>query len=270
MWQFVKPKVRLLKLIINRRLLKRFDGWVRIYPTLECNLRCSYCVNEFWPEMDKKNTYEQLPAEAWIDIINKLGRDVIFTGGEPFLYPDLIKVINNISPKLKIKIYTNFMWDSEEFIREVNRQVEFYGSYHPCSGKPEKFLENINKLRSASKFNGSIHGILYEKQSKFMHKSADTFKKSEWNLELDDDQYEIFEGSSKKFRKRVQCMSKSILIAPDGIRYQCVSKMVRKVGGHENLVHKKFKGPSISQECFDYGYCAPCDGLGVRSIRIIK
>ena len=64
-------KYKLVLKRINKTKFQKFDGWMRIYPTFECTLKCKYCVNDFCPDLDKKLTYELLPAESWIKIVNK-------------------------------------------------------------------------------------------------------------------------------------------------------------------------------------------------------
>lgn len=258
------------RLLVRGVFPLRFDGWIRIYLTLRCNLKCKYCVNEFWQEYDKKKSYALLSADQWIEIINRAGKNVILTGGEPFLYTDLIRLINGVDPKLKIKIYTNFTCDTERFAHEVQRSVEFYGSYHLCSGDPEKFIRHINILRDADKFDGVIHAIVTKNQSKTLKELIPSFRAHGLHLAFDYDQYDLFDGSSKKFRKSVVCKREIILIAPDGTRYPCVSKMVRKTDGMENLVHEQLQDNWIVSKCSDYGYCAPCDGLGVKEIQVIS
>ena len=255
---------------IYKRKTRKFDGWMRVCPTFECTLKCKYCVNDFCPDMDKKLTYELLPAESWVRIINRTKRNVIFTGGEPFLHPEFIKIVNGIDQSIAIKIYTNFTFDPEQFIREVNRPVEFYGSYHPCSGDPKKFLTCINKLREAGKFRGTIHAVLWGKQADFLKETISLFKSHGWHLWLDEDQYELFESASQKFRKKAICERNIILIAPDGTRYQCISNMVRRVGAQENLLNEPLKETWVSCLCSDYGYCAPCDGLGETKIKVLE
>jgi len=259
-----------LRKIHGRKVQKKFDEWMRVYPTFECNLKCKYCVNDFCPDMDKKLTYELLPAKPWIKIINRTKRNVIFTGGEPFLHPEFMKIINGIDQSIAIKIYTNFTFDPEQFIREVNRPVKFYGSYHPCSGDPKKFLTCINKLRKAGKFSGTIHAISWDKQADFLKEMVLLFKSHGWDLWLDEDQYELFESASQKFRKKANCKQNIILVAPDGTRYQCVSKMVRRVDARENLLNEPLKGTWVSCLCSDYGYCAPCDGLSETEIEVLE
>ena len=263
---------RKIKRIYNKYKMKfhKFNGRMRIYLTFECTLKCKYCVNDFCPDLDKKLTYELLPAESWIKIINRTKRNVIFTGGEPFLHPEFIEIINGIDQSIAIKIYTNFTCDIEQFIREVNRPVSFYGSYHPCSGYPKKFLACINKLREAGKFSGTVHAVLWDKQADFLKEMVALFKSHGWDLLLDEEQTDLFESASQKFRKKASCKQNLILIAPDGTRYQCASKMIRRIDPRENLLNEPLKGTWVSCLCSDYGYCAPCDGTGEKKQKVLE
>jgi MoaA/NifB/PqqE/SkfB family radical SAM enzyme len=75
--------------------------------TRKCNLRCNYCsiVRDYsdmpssYPQMNHYHENE-LTSDQWIKIINKLYQNnnrvfLIFYGGEPFLYPELDKIIEH-------------------------------------------------------------------------------------------------------------------------------------------------------------------------------
>lgn len=264
---FLKEKLRKNDFLRHLYLFhfKRFDGKVRIYLTLECNLSCHYCVNRFLGKIKK---YKLVSGTDWIKAINRERRDVAFTGGEPTLHPDFIEIINGIDPKLHVKVYTNFKWNNDflkRYIKEIKRQVEFYGSYHPPSGRPEQFIKIVNELKKHNKFNGSIHAIRYRNQEKFLREVSKIFKKKSIDIEIDKDQYEVYDYCAKKFDKKVLCSKKVILIAPDGYRYQCVSKIVRGLYPLENFIKGHISSEKIESICF--GYCAPCDGLGEVSFK---
>lgn len=56
--------------------------------TYRCNNNCSHCYN------DKSRQVKELPSKSWQKILEKIAQEgiphVVFTGGEPTLYPDLI------------------------------------------------------------------------------------------------------------------------------------------------------------------------------------
>lgn len=244
-----------------------------IFLTLQCNLNCQYCVNQANPKESKIKKYIFSPGEKWVSAINRMKKSVILTGGEPTLHPDFIKIVNNINKKIPIIIYTNFCWKKEflnKFIKELRRPVKIFGSYHPSGGKPEKVLEVISTLKQKGLFDGMIHSVGTKQQKEFLENTARSFfKKHNLFLTIDKDQFEFLDaaGCSMKFRKKVHCSGKNILIAPDGTRFQCVSKMLRMVDPQENIFKERLRKDMISSRCPDYGFCSPCDmGFKIKPI----
>ncbi|MDD5491394.1 MAG: radical SAM protein [bacterium] len=247
-----------------------FDGWLRIYPTLRCNLNCAYCVHSHNLPESKADQYQSLSWQKWSEFINKTGKNVIFTGGEPFLYPDLVKLLNAISPQIKVKIYSNFSADMQDYIENCKRRVVFFGTYHPVSGPVDKFIGKINSIRAAGKFAGSIHMVGWTKQLDFVAKAKAEFNRHRWYVYIDDDQYLQDDSSSLKFRKKVHCTRRIYLIAPDGRKFLCVSKMLRQKDTLGNVLDAGLGEDRVTVECQDYGYCNPCDNLGETRIEILS
>jgi len=238
-----------------------FDGWVRIYPTLQCNIQCPYCVTYHNPSEFQGLNYPLISGKEWIDIINRIGRPTIFTGGEPFLHPDFLEILSEIREDIPVKVYTNFTFPANLIIKKVKRPIIFFGSYHPVSGLPKKIIKTINMLRESGLYEISIHAIAWKKQEKFIKNSLKQFEKNKWNVIIDEDQYQLFQCSSQKYRKRVVCKNRVVLIAPNGQRFPCGAKLFKRDSGREMLTRENLREDLIITECEDYGYCAPCDGL---------
>src|SRR6476659_7445248 len=80
-----------------------------IYTNYDCNLKCSYCVAKSSPNAPRRsiglNNVKQLVDEALA-----LGFDhVFFTGGEPFLLPDIYDMLGYASARVKTSVLTNAM-----------------------------------------------------------------------------------------------------------------------------------------------------------------
>jgi hypothetical protein len=89
------------------------------------------------------------------------------------------------------------------------------------------------------------------------------------DLCYDDDQRNYL-GSQRSFRKKALCSRRIILLGSDGSRYQCVSKLTRRIDPIENIFKRKMSRKKKKIICNDYGYCAPCDYLGETDIRILE
>lgn len=272
-WQYLA--IRAAKLLgpslgypINRRVhFQPFDGWVRIYPTLVCNLNCPYCVNRHHPDEYRGDEYQPLPPEKWAESLNRIGRNVVITGGEPFLYPGLERMVNGLRPNLRIRIYSNLSAGKTlEVARRFERPVEFFVSYHPVSGPPDRIIENLLGLREGGIFNGQLHVIDTADNQGRLREAMDKFQQSGIPVQVDPDQRLLFPGSLMKSRRSVRCERRVILIGPDGSRYQCVSKLVRRKDPVGRLDDQTLP-EKLEVTCGDYGFCAPCDFLGETRFR---
>ncbi len=243
-----------------------FDGKLRVYPTLQCNLKCPYCVNEQGEVRASRSRFRLREVEEWAEAFQRIQRDVIFTGGEPTLYPGFYRLVNLIPPSIEVTIYTNLRFDVETFIREIKRNIVLFVSYHPSYGSHLQFIEKHKRLSTIPHFKMSLHSIMWEKQRDFLQKVHADFAAANIKIKLDHDQLIGFDGCLQTFKARVRCSRRIILIAPDGTRYPCVSKMVRQVDPMENIIDQKFKEEDFSFICNDYGQCAACDALGQTTI----
>lgn len=137
--------------------------WNMLY---DCNYRCSYCFFEGkWEEYKKRNIYLSVPEwmKYWRAIYNKSGRcAILITGGEPFVYPDFIDLIHELSQMhYPINISSNASSDLERFVRQIDPQrVSLSISFQPEFADLDEFLEKMIFLRE-HKFDGCINLVAY-------------------------------------------------------------------------------------------------------------
>jgi MoaA/NifB/PqqE/SkfB family radical SAM enzyme len=81
--------------------------WIQV-AGLACNLRCAHCFNASGPEN------REMPALSRGDVRNLLDeaedagvRDVVFTGGEPFLHPEMAEIAGDALSRFPATILTN-------------------------------------------------------------------------------------------------------------------------------------------------------------------
>ncbi len=262
----VMEKIRSIKFLRDfyTRYIKKFDNTVYISLTMSCNLNCSYCTNNvFGPVYN----FKTLPGDEWIKIINRERKPVVLSGGEPTLYPELIKVINGIDKGIEVKLFTNLKWSDkflDQYIQKVNRPVIFYASFHEGADR-EKFLHVLNKLRETGKFQGSVHAISIDKNRD--KEVKEYFAKRGVRIGIDEDLCQLFEGASQEFKKKVLCSRKNYIVAPNGDRFRCASYMLRNLKPIENIHTGRLSDPFYSAVCHEYGYCAPCDLIGSTKIK---
>jgi len=244
--------------------MRKYDGRMRIYLTLACNLKCPFCVNRAVPD---HKAFQKLPAETWAKIIRDSRRNVVLTGGEPFLYPELIKLVNMIDRKQEVRVYSNLTLPVDDFVRYVKRPVYFMVSYHPGGGSLSAFEDIVRRLAVRKDFRGNIHAIDWKGQSNEVRRLHAQLKALPWPFNIEADQKVQFsEMSSHRHRRKVRCSNKNILVAPDGVRYPCVSTLLRGLHPQEALTKEPLRGDTVTIDCTDWGYCAACDGLTERKL----
>ncbi|WP_158946575.1 glycosyltransferase [Pseudodesulfovibrio cashew] len=238
----------------------RFDGKLRIYLTLACNLHCEYCVNEKTRNVERGRT--PAPPEQWIEALNREQRHVVFTGGEPFLYKGLEKVLTGLDPFIAVSIYTNLSFDLREVLAKVNREVRFFVSWH-AHQKPDRevFLANIRSIQANPLFSLTVHAIDAHENQHLLEADLAYFRENGVDIELDVDQRD-FGGCLQDQPRTALCRRKIFLFDPEGTRYQCVSRLMRADRPMENLFSRSLAEDICVDTCPDYGLCAPCDGLG--------
>ena len=80
-----------------------------IYTNYDCNLRCSYCVAKSSPNTPRR-AIGLANTQRLVDEAVALGfTDVFFTGGEPFLLPDIYAMLAYASARVKTTVLTNAM-----------------------------------------------------------------------------------------------------------------------------------------------------------------
>lgn len=217
----------------------------RVYLSLRCDLACAYCSNGKdirWDEADELN------ADAWLKRFAKLpGDELVFTGGEPTLHAGFLDIITRC-PK-DMWIYSNFARDLDV---PLGLRIHWRASCHATtSQEAARWLRRVSDMHekgykmTCTVVKGTVKGDAMAR----LH---------DHNIIVDDVQ-----KSPEPLDGPVLCRLPRILIAPDGMRYHCVSKLVRHdfsgiVGLHggDDLV------------CHDGTRCVPCDSLASERKRI--
>ena len=252
--------------------------YVGCFLTLECNLNCAYCINNFHDGPLPR--YELMDGKSWVKAINMLElRDdlpVTLQGGEPSLHPDFIWILNNIRTETHIDILTNLTFDISRFIssvdpRRLNRQAPYASirvSYHPKKTSFEELSKKVLRLTDAG-FNVGIYGILYPEDEQEIlevkNKCADTgldFRTKEFLGKHNGKLYGTYkypQALSGKKGKPCMCTTSELLIAPDGSIRRCHHDLYNKTGAAGNILDEDFAFESEYMSCDNFGSCNPCD-----------
>lgn len=132
-----------------------------------CNFRCRYCFfTGKWEEYGKRNVFPGLPAlmKRWERMHALYGRSsMLMTGGEPFIYPEFIALIKELSViHYPINISTNASGDMAGFSRAADpAKVSVSLSFHPGFNELSKVIELKKALKKDGYDSEFINFVCY-------------------------------------------------------------------------------------------------------------
>jgi len=253
-------------------------NYIACFLTLNCNLKCEYCINYFGGGNGfKKPTIE---GEKWVRMLNRLDcpgdLPVTLQGGEPGLHPDFIWIIKNLKKSLNIDILTNLNFGIEEFIGNIDpvrlsRKSPYpniRASYHPSYMDLDDLLKKVLKMQRSG-FSIGIFAILHPK---FKREVLEAQEKCH-NLGIDFRTKEflgVFNGQlygrylypdavGNIHRRRCLCKTTELIIGPEGNVYRCHHDLYKDLAPVGNLLEPNFEIKDIFRECSHFGECNPCD-----------
>ncbi|MGA6994111.1 MAG: radical SAM protein [Candidatus Deferrimicrobiaceae bacterium] len=81
--------------------------WIQV-AGLSCNLRCAHCFNESGPGNWQMPSLSREEVGGLLDQAEAAGvRDIVYTGGEPFLHPDMAEIAGDTLRRFPATILTN-------------------------------------------------------------------------------------------------------------------------------------------------------------------
>lgn len=260
-------------------------NYIAAFLTFACNLRCSYCINNFEHSVIKRKT---MCAEDWLKGLNRImPRDdlpITLQGGEPSLHPGFIFIINNLRPDLKIDILTNLQFDVEEFIKQVNpgrvkRNAPYASirvSYHPEQADLGQIIKNTLKMLDAG-FSVGIWGLLHPKYEKIILEAEDKcrklgidFRTKEFLGEYAGKLYGSYKypgACDKQFSKKAQCRTSELLIDSGGSIFRCHCDLYAGINPIGHILDPQFQIEDKFRDCDRFGHCNPCD-IKVKTNRL--
>lgn len=154
----------------------------------KCNFRCPYCwFYKGWVDGSRRNIY-LLPEqwlERWVRVRKKYGEIRIeITGGEPFLYPNFIKLVKLLSSIHTVKVTTNMSGDIETFVKEIDpKRVHLDLNYHPLFSEVETFIKKTLLLKEAG-FKAGVCYLAYPPQMEMIDVFRGRFEEAGINFAL--------------------------------------------------------------------------------------
>jgi len=262
-------------------------NYIAAFLTLDCNLRCSYCLNYFGGAGFKNG---KLRGEDWVRGLNRIiPRDdlpVTLQGGEPSMHEDFVYIINNLKPGLKIDILTNLQFDIDEFMDKVDPErvkrdspyASIRVSYHPETMDLNDTIEKTLKMLNAG-YSIGMWGIMHPEHENTILKAKERcleqgidFRIKEFLGEYDGrlhGTYRYKGACERKSTKRVLCKTTELIIGPNGNICRCHGDLygARPPIGH--ILDPELRIKSDFLECGNFGRCNPCD-IKVKTNRFQK
>jgi len=259
--------------------------YISAFLTMRCNLSCSFCLNAFDKEFDRKN-FKEISGQEWVNALNKIESrpsvPITLSGGEPSLHKDFIYILNNLKPELNIDILTNLHWSEsvfEKFISEVNPTrikrnspyASIRASYHPEQmGDGKKLVENAKRLKNAE-FDVGIWSVLYPSptqlsainQMQFRCKDEGVeFRVKEFTGDYKGEMYGNYSKYPEATKGKLEsclCKTSELLIGPSGEAYKCHRDLYAEEFPLGNIINENFQIKNDFIKCANYGECHPCD-----------
>ena len=154
----------------------------------KCNFRCPYCwFYEGWVQGGKRNVY--LSVEEWMRhwkrIYDRYGKcHIAITGGEPFLYPNFIPLVKQLSQIHSVKVTTNMSGDIETFVKEIDPQKVILDlNFHPLFSNQETLIKKALLLKKAG-FKAGVCYLAYPPQMKQINAVRKRFESEDINFAL--------------------------------------------------------------------------------------
>ncbi|WP_248581654.1 radical SAM protein [Nocardioides sp. InS609-2] len=80
-----------------------------LYSNFHCNLACTYCCAASSPRAEPRLMSVETAASAAEQFAQQGGRELLVTGGEPFLHPDLGELVARTAEHVPVTLLTNAM-----------------------------------------------------------------------------------------------------------------------------------------------------------------
>jgi hypothetical protein len=253
--------------------------------TWNCNNFCPYCWERQRQKRGEFTPEPFLDYQLWVDAWNKLKPAVLdITGGEPFMQPNFLEMLEALSEEMKIAITTNLTFDITQFVQRITCKKVFSitASLHPTSPmNNDVFLGKIFLLMNRG-FKVTVNFVAYPEQMFLTDTYRNVFTKNGINFHVDPySQTPFFPFNYTEQEKKylgffiasdrqnaltdevrpVKCSAglDHLTVYPDGTAYRCINDSILKAAPIGRIFDIDFKLNTEFKPCVDYNKCAGCN-----------
>jgi len=140
-----------------------FPARLWVYSNFHCNLACDYCVVASSPRSRRRSLGLKRFRELVDEALHEGFRELYITGGEPFLEPDIVAMLEYASDRLPTVVLTNAMLFAGRRRRELARLRQRAGLVIQTSldgARPDTH----DAWRGAGSFDRAMDGIAYAQE----------------------------------------------------------------------------------------------------------
>jgi MoaA/NifB/PqqE/SkfB family radical SAM enzyme len=265
--------------------------------TWKCNYKCSYCweVQRILKGELKPEPYKDY--KLWVNAWNKLKPEILdISGGEPFLQPNFIELINELDSSIKVAITSNLSFDIINFVENVSPDKIFSltFSYHPTQKIDlEMFIGRILLVKNRGFGPITVNFVTWPEQMWLIEKYKRIFEK-DVGVRFHVDPYAATPHFPYKFNDKelnyirkftesdrlhffgetnnynVACSGgvNHISVEPDGSAYRCIQDKVTGKKSLGNILDETFALNSKKTFCDEFFRCPGCDRDKVDIIKL--
>lgn len=265
--------------------------------TWKCNFKCSYC----W-EVQRIIKGELAPEpfkdyREWVVAWNKLKPQILdISGGEPFLQPNFMKLLQELDDSIQVAITTNLSFDVTEFVQNINpkkiRSLTF--SLHPTQKMSlDQFIGRVLLIKNRGFGPITVNFVTWPEQLWMIGKYKKIFE-NEIGVRFHVDPYaatphfpytfsdtelkymqqftgsdrEHFYGGSNEFNVACSGGMNHISVEPDGTAYRCIQDKVTGQPSLGNILQENFRLNEKKTFCDQFFQCPGCDRDKVDVLKV--
>jgi len=250
--------------------------YIGAFITMECPLRCKYCINEFRTD---RQSYPLREWQKWVNALNKIAAredlPITLQGGEPTYYPEFYELVEGVNKPMDL--LTNLQFNIHEFKKRVSpdkfkRNAPYPSirvSYHPGQMMFSETILKIVDLQDAGYQIGVYlveHPSIEKEQIIQWREYAENyhvdFRIKQFLGEWKDTLYGTYKypAGLSRINRNAECTSSELIIAPNGDVKWCHGDLYEGEQDNKgNIFDESFNYEITSHRCNHFGKCSPCD-----------